>query len=76
VWLREGVRFWLRTSLTGELLRWSSVVERARDMARHLGPFLAARGITDPLLTDDRAALRPETAIATANRKLGEPQAR
>lgn len=58
VWLREGVRFWLRTSLTGELLRWSSVVERARDMARHLGPFLAARGITDPLLTDDRAALR------------------
>jgi hypothetical protein len=57
-WLREGVRFWLRTSLTGELLRWSSVAERARDMARHLGPFLAARHITDPLITDDRAALR------------------
>ncbi len=58
LWLREGVRFWLRTSLTGELLRWSSVAERARDMARHLGPFLAARHITDPLLTEDRAALR------------------
>src|SRR5690625_233135 len=58
LWLREGVRFWLRTSLTGELLRWSSVAERARDMARHLGPFLAARNIADPLLTDDRAALR------------------
>ncbi|MCH9732070.1 MAG: tyrosine-type recombinase/integrase [Actinomycetia bacterium] len=57
-WLREGVRFWLRTSLTGELLRWSSVAERARDMARHLGPFLADYNITDPLLTDDRAALR------------------
>ena len=57
-WLREGVRFWLRTSLTGELLRWSSVVDRARDMARHLGPFLAARNVTDPLITDDRGALR------------------
>ena len=58
LWLREGVRFWLRTSLTGELLRWSSVAERARDMARQLGPFLAARDITDPLITHDRAALR------------------
>lgn len=58
LWLREGVRFWLRTSLTGQLLRWSSVTERARDIARHLGPFLTARQITDPLLTDDRAALR------------------
>jgi integrase len=57
-WLREGVRFWLRTSLSGDLLRWSSVAQRARDMARHLGPFLAARHITDPLITEDRAALR------------------
>lgn len=58
VWLREGVRFWLRTSLTGDLLRWSSVVERSRDVARHLGPFLAARAITDPRLASDRGALR------------------
>jgi integrase len=57
-WLREGVRFWLRTALTAELLRWSSVVDRARDMARHLGPFLAARTITDPLIAADRAQLR------------------
>ncbi|MDD7812575.1 MULTISPECIES: tyrosine-type recombinase/integrase [Mycobacteriaceae] len=57
-WLREGVRFWLRTSITAELLRWSSVADRARNMARHLGPFLAARNISTPLLADDRAALR------------------
>ncbi len=48
VWLREGVRFWLRTALDAELLRWSSAVERARDMARHFGVFVAAHGFTDP----------------------------
>ena len=52
------MRFWLRTSITAELLRWSSVADRARNMARHLGPFLAARNISTPLLADDRAALR------------------
>ena len=57
-WLREGVRFWLRTALDAELLRWSSVVERARDTARHLGPFLTARGDTDPVLAEDPAQLR------------------
>lgn len=58
VWFREGIRFWLRTSLTGELLRWSSVTERARDPARHLGPFLASHQINDPIIADNRAALR------------------
>jgi hypothetical protein len=57
-WLREGVRFWLRTALTADLLRWSSVMRRARDMTRHLGPFLAERDITDSVLTGDRAQLR------------------
>jgi hypothetical protein len=57
-WLREGVRFWLRTALTAELLRWSSLKSRARDMSRHLGPFLAERLITDPVLNADRAAVR------------------
>ncbi|RFZ63189.1 Tyrosine recombinase XerC [Mycobacterium marinum] len=57
-WLREGVRFWLRTCLDAELLRWSSAVERCRDTARHLGPFLASRGATDPVLSDDPAQLR------------------
>lgn len=57
-WLREGVRFWLRTALTAELLRWSSLKSRARDMSRHLGPFLADRLITDPVLSADRATVR------------------
>ncbi|MDG3009376.1 tyrosine-type recombinase/integrase [Rhodococcus sp. D2-41] len=57
-WLREGVRFWLRTALSTELLRWSSVVERARDTARHLGRFVDTHGYTDPLLADDPAELR------------------
>nr|WP_323849197.1 tyrosine-type recombinase/integrase [Mycolicibacterium mucogenicum] len=57
-WLREGVRFWLRTALTAELLRWSSLKSRARDMSRHLGPFLAGRRIVDPVLHNDRAHVR------------------
>ena len=58
VWLKEGVRFWLRTALDAELLRWSSAVERARDMARHFGVSAATRGFTDPALTADQAELR------------------
>ncbi|MFN6554762.1 tyrosine-type recombinase/integrase [Mycolicibacterium septicum] len=57
-WLREGIRFWLRTALTSEALRWSSVMPRTRDIVRHLGPFLAARGITDPVISTERATLR------------------
>lgn len=58
VWLREGMRFWLRTALSAELLRWTSAVDRARDSARHFGPFLTARGETDPLLSTDPTQLR------------------
>lgn len=58
VWLREGVRFWLRTALTAEMLRWTSVIGRARDIARHFGPFLATRNITNPALCADRGELR------------------
>lgn len=57
-WLREGTRFWLRTALSAEMLRWSSIVDRARVTARHLGPFLADRGISTPIIADDRAQLR------------------
>lgn len=57
-WLREGVRFWLRTALDAELLRWSSAVERARDIARHFGVFVTERGYTDPVLAEDPAQLR------------------
>ncbi|MCX2714024.1 tyrosine-type recombinase/integrase [Mycolicibacterium sp. J2] len=57
-WLREGARFWLRTCLDAELLRWSSAVDRAREMARHFGAFAAERGYTDPALSEDPAQLR------------------
>ncbi|SDQ50544.1 site-specific tyrosine recombinase XerC (plasmid) [Tsukamurella tyrosinosolvens] len=58
-WLREGVRFWLRVSITAELLRWSSAVERSRMATRHLGRFLTDTGHTDdPVLADDPARLR------------------
>ncbi|WP_225507264.1 tyrosine-type recombinase/integrase, partial [Mycolicibacterium fortuitum] len=57
-WLREGVRFWLRTCLDAELLRWSSAVDRAREMARHFGAFAIERGYTDPALSKDPAQLR------------------
>ena len=40
VWLREGVRFWLRTALDAELLRWSSAV---RAGPRHGATFRAVR---------------------------------
>lgn len=57
-WLREGVRFWLRTALSTELLRWSSAADRARTAARLLGPFLQAQGIDDPVISTDPAVLR------------------
>lgn len=57
-WLREGVRFWLRTALSTELLRWSSAVDRARTMARHLGPFLAHHDADGPVISAEPAVLR------------------
>ncbi|AIY48610.1 transposase [Mycobacteroides abscessus] len=72
-WLREGVRFWLRTCLDAELLRWSSAVDRAREMARHFGEFVIARGYTDPVLSDDPAQLR--LIFTTYNEYLRSPAA-
>lgn len=57
-WLREGVRFYLRTSLTSEMLRWSSVTNYARTMARPFGSFITERGVDDPTITPDRGQLR------------------
>ncbi|WP_210687327.1 hypothetical protein [Mycolicibacterium sp. GESEQ-9] len=36
---------------------WSSAADRARKMARHFGAFVAERGYTDPVVSDDAAAL-------------------
>lgn len=73
-WLREGVRFWLRTCLDAELLRWSSAVERARDTARRLGPYLRKRGFTDPVISTDPAELR--TVFTEFTEYLRSPEGR
>ncbi|WP_288338293.1 site-specific integrase [uncultured Gordonia sp.] len=57
-WLREGLRFWFRMALTHEFLRWSSVVARARTVGADFGAFAAARGLSDPLISDDPTAVR------------------
>lgn len=44
VWLREGLRFWLRCALTYHLLTWSSVVSRARNIGSRLGRFARDHG--------------------------------
>lgn len=59
VWLREGLRFWLRSALTYDLLVWSSAADRARNLGSQLGRFAVERGYTDdPLITTDPDALR------------------
>ena len=57
-WLREGVRFWLRTALDAELMRWSTAADRARDMARHFGVFVTDHNYTEPTLSQDPTQLR------------------
>lgn len=47
VWLREGLRFWLHSALTYDLLTWSSVVDRARNLGSQFGRFTREHGHTD-----------------------------
>jgi hypothetical protein len=59
VWLREGLRFWLRSALTYDLLTWSSVVDRARNIGSQLGRFTHTHGyLDDPFIATDPDALR------------------
>lgn len=59
LWLREGLRFWLRSALTYDLLVWSSVTDRARTLGSQLGTFARDRGyVEDPLITTDPDQLR------------------
>lgn len=59
VWLREGLRFWLRSALTYDLLTWSSVVSRARNVGSQLGRFARDHGhLHDPLISTDPDELR------------------
>lgn len=59
IWLREGLRFWLRSALTFDLLTWSSVVARARNVGSQLGRFARDNGhLDDPLISTDPDELR------------------
>jgi integrase len=59
VWLREGLRFWLRSALTYELLVWSSAADRAHNLGSQLGRYTREHGyLEDPLITTDPDALR------------------
>lgn len=58
-WLREGLRFWLHSALTYDLLTWSSVVDRARNLGSQLGHFATTAGhLQDPLISTDPDQLR------------------
>ncbi|MEO6703794.1 MAG: tyrosine-type recombinase/integrase [Jatrophihabitantaceae bacterium] len=59
LWLREGLRFWLRTALTHQLLTWTTAVSRLRSVGGHLGRFCLEHGHhADPLIADEQEQLR------------------
>ncbi len=61
-WLREGIRYHLRTALSTELYRWTTAATRARNMAAYFSPWVVAHhqacAPTTPALADDDAGLR------------------
>lgn len=57
-WPRDGVRFWLRTALTHQMLTWTTALTRARTVGGHLGRYAQLRGLQDPLTGDDPAEVR------------------
>jgi hypothetical protein len=59
VWLRDGLRFWLRSALTYELLAWSPVADRCRGVGTQLGRFVRTHGHeNDPLIATEPDQLR------------------
>jgi integrase len=56
-WLREALKWQLKTALETGLLRWASVLKRLESLTI-FSRFIAARGIDEPRLCDDRAELR------------------
>ncbi len=56
-WLREALKWQLKTALETGLLRWASVLARLRTLTI-FSQFLAERGIDEPRLCADRAELR------------------
>ncbi|SHT51745.1 Putative transposase/integrase [Mycobacteroides abscessus subsp. abscessus] len=58
-WLREGIRFWLRTALTHQLFTWTTAHGRSGNLGRQLGVFCTNHGYTaDPLISTDPDTLR------------------
>lgn len=58
-WLREGLRFWMRTAITHQLFTWTTAVARCQNIGRYFGRFCQQAGHThDPLIATDPAALR------------------
>jgi hypothetical protein len=52
IWLREGMRYWLRTRLTYQILTWGSVRSYAVHLGHCFGGFVTRWGITSPALVD------------------------
>ncbi|AMW17794.1 putative transposase/phage integrase [[Mycobacterium] chelonae subsp. bovistauri] len=59
LWLREGLRFWMRTAITHQLFTWTTAVARCQTLGRHLGRFRHTNNyVNDPLITTDPDELR------------------
>lgn len=58
-WLREGLRFWMRTAITHQLFTWTTAVSRCQTLGRHLGRFCQHNNYRDdPLIATDPDRLR------------------
>ncbi|MBE5447531.1 hypothetical protein E3G53_004712 [Mycobacteroides abscessus] len=58
-WLREGLRFWMRTALTHQLFTWTTAISRSGNLGRQLGTFCVTKALADdPLIADDPDTLR------------------
>ena len=57
-WFREALRFWLSTSLTYQIFRWTTVTTRARNLGTYLGRYLTQQHITDPTIAATPAEIR------------------
>lgn len=57
-WLREGVRHWLRHTLTDETYRWTTAVTRCRNLSLYLDPWLVEHAVTHPAAAVDAPSVR------------------
>lgn len=57
-WLREGVRFWLRTSLSSGLLTWTTAATRVDVFAAKFGRYCQEVSVSTPTLGDEPVAVR------------------